>query len=254
MAKRKASQQEAEETVVRHTVREWHPRAPETLPQIERTIDSWDGGLETVLAPERQLDPAYVTKQVDKITRRIKGNRRVVVQETVTEWVEGPAGSGPIAIEEEVVEAREDEDLPSAQVGPLRHESKRPRRRFSLFRRKAKGEPEKRVPVGPADRGGDDYQPQCGALTDDGAQCRNSARSGSRYCASHKGYQPPTAKGLAQRIEGDAWDPDDAITDRQSVATADTRPRVRGAKDTRVKVRKATRRGNRSGRNGRKAR
>ena len=47
---------------------------------------------------------------------------------------------------------------------------------------------------------GHDYQPQCAALTEDGQQCRNSARGVSRYCASHKGYQPPTAKGLAQRF------------------------------------------------------
>jgi hypothetical protein len=176
----------------------------------------------------------------------------VVVHETVTEWVEGPPGSGPIAVEEDTVQTIDEggdegwepneEDLPSAQVGRLRHANteKRPRRRFSLFGRKGKAEEEKRVPVATPDA---DYQPQCSALTDDGAQCRNSARHGSRYCSSHKGYQPPTAKGLAQRIEGTAWDPDDDLTDRQSVATADTRPRVRKAKDTKVKVRKVAKRG-----------
>lgn len=246
MAKRKAALQD-EETVVRHvTVREWHPHAPETLPQIERAIDSWDGGIEAV-AP-RRLDPAYVESQVDRITRRVRGQRKVVVQETVTEWVEGPAGSGPVAVEEEVLPAggqedgwSPDESLPSAQVGRLRHDAKRPRRRFSLFRRKGQAEPEKRVPV--VEDADGELQPQCAALTDGGAQCRNSARHGSRYCGSHKGYQPPTAKGLAQRIEGDAWDPEDGLSDRQSVATADTRPRVRGAKDTKVKVRQASRKG-----------
>jgi len=83
------------------------------------------------------------------------------------------------------------------------------------------------------------YRPQCAALTEDGSQCRNSARGTSRYCSSHKGYQPPTAKGLAKRIEGDAYDADDSLTDRASVAAADTKPVVRKAKDTRVKVRKA---------------
>jgi hypothetical protein len=84
-----------------------------------------------------------------------------------------------------------------------------------------------------------DYQPQCAALTEDGSQCRNSARGKSRYCASHKGYQPPTAKGLAKRIEGEGWSAKDKVTDRQSVGAADTRPVVRKAKDTTLKVRKA---------------
>lgn len=40
------------------------------------------------------------------------------------------------------------------------------------------------------------YQPQCSALTGGGDQCRNSARAGSKYCGSHKGYQPPSAKNV----------------------------------------------------------
>jgi hypothetical protein len=82
-----------------------------------------------------------------------------------------------------------------------------------------------------------DHQPQCAALTADGRQCRNSARGTSKYCASHKGYQPPGRKGLAQRIEGDSWSADDALTDRQSARGADTRPRVRKAEDTPLAVR-----------------
>jgi hypothetical protein len=62
-------------------------------------------------------------------------------------------------------------------------------------------------------------RPQCSALTEDGKQCRNSARSDSKYCASHFGYQPPViAKAEAQR--------------------KDTRARVRGAPDTIPSVRK----------------
>jgi hypothetical protein len=85
-----------------------------------------------------------------------------------------------------------------------------------------------------------DLEPQCVALTEDGAQCRNSSRHGSKYCASHKGYQPPTAKGIAQRVEGDAWDPRDDRTDQQTVKAADTRPRVRKAKNTKLAVRKSS--------------
>ncbi len=39
-----------------------------------------------------------------------------------------------------------------------------------------------------------EYNPQCAALTSSGDQCRNSARGTSKYCGSHKGYQPPSAK------------------------------------------------------------
>src|ERR1041385_3629511 len=82
-----------------------------------------------------------------------------------------------------------------------------------------------------------DYQPQCAALTADGKQCRNSARRASKYCASHKGYQPTAGKGLSQRIEGDAWSATDRLTDRQSARQADTRPKVRKAEDTPLAVR-----------------
>jgi hypothetical protein len=86
-------------------------------------------------------------------------------------------------------------------------------------------------------KGKADYQPQCGALTADGKQCRNSARGTSKYCASHKGYQPPALKGLAKRIEGDSWSATDKRTDRQSKAIADTRPAVGKAADTGLAVR-----------------
>lgn len=62
-------------------------------------------------------------------------------------------------------------------------------------------------------------RPQCSALTEEGDQCRNSARADSKYCASHFGYQPPTmAKAEAAR--------------------KDTLARVRGAPDTKPSVRK----------------
>lgn len=62
-------------------------------------------------------------------------------------------------------------------------------------------------------------RPQCAALTDEGRQCRNSARADSKYCASHFGYQPPAmAKAEAAR--------------------KDTRGRVRGAPDTLPSVRR----------------
>ena len=44
----------------------------------------------------------------------------------------------------------------------------------------------------------DEYRPQCSALRNDGVQCRNSARGGSKYCASHFGYQPRTAEGVVR--------------------------------------------------------
>ena len=83
------------------------------------------------------------------------------------------------------------------------------------------------------------YQPQCSAITEDGKQCRNSARGESKYCASHFGYQPKTLKGSAKRIEGESWSDDDKRTDRQTVTEADTRARVKGAPDTKPAVRKS---------------
>lgn len=82
------------------------------------------------------------------------------------------------------------------------------------------------------------YRPQCSALTADGAQCRNSAREASKYCGSHFGYQPKTLKGSAKKIEGRSWNPFDKLTDKASVAKADVKPKVRGAKDTKPAVRR----------------
>lgn len=83
------------------------------------------------------------------------------------------------------------------------------------------------------------YRPQCAAVTADGQQCRNSARQGSKYCAPHFGYQPPTTKGLAQRIEGESWSDKDKQTDAATLKEADVKPKVKKAKDTKPSVRKS---------------
>ena len=62
-------------------------------------------------------------------------------------------------------------------------------------------------------------RPQCGALTEDGKQCRNSSRHDSKYCASHFGYQP-------------------TVISKAQVERTDTRARVRGAPDTKPAARK----------------
>ena len=232
------------------TVREWHPHAPERLSEIESIIDSWGRRSTDAPAPRRTYDPDELQARVDKVTRRVKGSHKVVVQETVTEWVERPvkqAAAAPAAPEPEP-EADVAEATETGLVGtvlPVRKEQPaRPKRRFQVLgfigKKSPKAEkPAKKASGGKTDASDPEYQPQCAALTEDGQQCRNSARGVSRYCSSHKGYQPPTAKGLAQRIEGEAWDPTDHLTDRQSVATADTRPVVPEAKDTLLRVRKA---------------
>ncbi|PKK85355.1 MAG: hypothetical protein CVT48_05780 [Thermoplasmata archaeon HGW-Thermoplasmata-1] len=56
-------------------------------------------------------------------------------------------------------------------------------------------------------------------MKDDGTQCRNSAREGSKYCAAHRGYQPKTAKAIAEMHS--------------------TKPAVDKAKHTKPAVRKA---------------
>jgi hypothetical protein len=223
------------------TIREWHPHAPERLAEIESIIDSWGRRSTDSSAPRRTYSPDELQARVDKVTRRVKGSQKVVVKETVTEWVERP-------VEETPEEPEPVAGLEVEETLPVRKEqSSRPKRRFQILgfigkksprtEKKAKAKASKGK--GKTDVAVDEYQPQCAAITEDGQQCRNSARGVSRYCSSHKGYQPPTAKGLAKRIEGESWDPKDKLTDRQSVATADTRPVVRKAKDTTLKIRKA---------------
>ena len=231
---RKGKGQETETIVVTHHVKEWQPTHDDPLPKIHATIDSWGrGGAAHVGLDEsaRELDPAYVEAQVDKITKRVKPTQKVTITETVTEWVEGPPGSGPIAVEQEAQAAWSGKDAkPKEKPAKAKGEGKG---LFGLFGRKR--DQDTAVPATP-DK---EYQPQCMALTEDGAQCRNSARGDSKYCASHKGYQPPTAKGLAQRIEGDAWDPEDHVSDHDSVRSKDTRPAHRKAPDTGLRTRKA---------------
>lgn len=238
--------------ILHRQVREWQPQAPETLRQIEATIDSWGRPGSTVHVPERKLDLAYVETQVDRLTRRVKDTRKEVVTETVTEWVEGPVGSGPINVEETREPA---ETAWSGEEASKDNKDKKPARPKRGFRALGFFGPKKDKPAKAKNARTDkatfqetredvsdkEYQPQCSALTADGAQCRNSARGDSRYCISHFGYQPPTTKGLAQRIEGDAWDPDDHVTDHQSVRSKDTRPAVRKAPDTRLRTRKPAR-------------
>ena len=65
-------------------------------------------------------------------------------------------------------------------------------------------------------------------------QCRNSSRDGSKYCASHKGYQPKTAAGVATLV-GEPWEP----KGKKAVQSkTDTLPRHAGAADTLASVRK----------------
>ena len=219
-------------TVVRRHVKEWQPHTSESLREIEAIIDSWGGASSSRTVPDHaHLEASEIEARVDKLTRKVKGSRKVEVTETVTEWVEGPPGSGPIAVEAD--------PTPEPQAEAVA-KTERPKRRFSLFGRKKDKADAKAETKPTADKA---YQPQCSALTADGAQCRNSARHDSKYCISHFGYQPPTVKGLAQRIEGDAWDPDDQLTDRASVKSVDTRPAVRRAPDTRLRTRKPAKRG-----------
>ncbi len=45
------------------------------------------------------------------------------------------------------------------------------------------------------------YRPQCMAITAADEQCTNSARRGSKYCASHKGYYPLTEGQMMKSME-----------------------------------------------------
>jgi hypothetical protein len=63
------------------------------------------------------------------------------------------------------------------------------------------------------------YRPQCGAVTEDGLQCRNPSRESSKYCSSHFGYQPKVVGSLEAERE-------------------DTRPRYGKTPDTKPSVRR----------------
>lgn len=211
-------------------VREWKPEHDDSLTKIHAAIDSW--GRRPDQPPQR--DYADVEAAVDRITKRVK-TRKVTVNETVTEYVDEDDVAADVAAE----------GTPDEEQQPPRLTSSGKRKPKILGWFGPKGQ-KKKVDEALAERSernagsaAADLQPQCMALTEDGAQCRNSARGESKYCSSHKGYQPPTAKGIAQRVEGEAWDPNDHVTDHATVRGANTRPKVRKAKDTKVAVRKA---------------
>lgn len=198
MAEKGVTQEKGQVVAV---VREWEPHNHDSLKLIHETIDSWGRRQPAARngAQAPAADHGEVVAKVERITRNVKA-RTVTVTEAVIEPLELQATS-------RVVKSRK---TPA----------------------KATAKPKAKAIAAPG------YKPQCAALTADGAQCRNSARGTSNYCAPHKGYQPSTTKGLAKRIEGEAWDPTDKITDSSSVKGADTRPAVRKAKDTKVRVRK----------------
>jgi len=104
------------------------------------------------------------------------------------------------------------------EPAPVAEEPKAKRGFFGL-RRKAKTPAPEPEPAAPAPAA-QEYQPQCSGLTEEGLQCRNSARAGSKYCSSHFGYQPRTVQGIHEsrdttpRFEssrdttpGAGWDP-----------------------------------------------
>lgn len=107
------------------------------------------------------------------------------------------------------------ETVESSSSETVQEEAPAKRRRgfFGLGRKKEKA----------AEPPAAEYQPQCGAITEEGAQCRNSAREGSKYCSSHFGFHPKTTQGIHQsrdtepRFEssrdtkpGVGWDPEQA--------------------------------------------
>jgi hypothetical protein len=219
-------------------VREWKPGHDDSLTKIHATIDSW--GRRPDQPPQREF--SEVAAAVDRVTKRVK-TRKVTVSETVTEYVDEEESATPVEHGEQPAPETAGDEAATPRSG------KRKPKILGWFGPKGQ---KKKVDEALAQRAernegqaAGELQPQCMALTEDGAQCRNSARGDSKYCSSHKGYQPPTAKGIAQRVEGEAWDPSDDQTDHATVRAANTRPKVRKAKDTKVAVRKASKKAGR---------
>ena len=81
---------EKTETETVATTREWNPSRTTPLADIQGTIDAWSRGAGATPATRATAPPrdyAAIQEAVDRITRRVK-TRKVVVHETVTEYVE----------------------------------------------------------------------------------------------------------------------------------------------------------------------
>ena len=231
MAEKGVTQEKGQVVAV---VREWAPHNHDPLKVIHETIDAWGGRQAAAAAATEPQAPGpdydQVVAKVERLTRHVKA-RTVTVTETVIEPVESQATTGN---GEPWDGERASVSIASGGKRPSKSKSKRAKRGARAASRgakprktsvKAKAKPKATAPTTAAPG----YRPQCAALTAD--------------CAPHKGHQPPTTKGLAKRIEGDAWSPTDKVTDRSSVKGADTRPAVRKAKDTKVRVRKVAKKG-----------
>lgn len=120
--------------VVVATERVW-TGSNEALPDIHGVIDSWGGGVQ-------RRDHADIAARVDKLTRRVK-SREVVVQETVTEFVEVPAE-----------DAADEAEAPAAPA-PVKS-SKRVPRALGFFGPKSS---KKRVDAAVASRSEDAWDP-----------------------------------------------------------------------------------------------
>lgn len=105
-------------------VREWNPQHDTSLTSIHAQIDAW--GRRQGERPVR--DHAEVEAAVDKLTKRVK-TRKVVVHETVTEYVPAEESEAPAP------GSNEQASRPTEGEAPKK-------KGFSWFRRKAKqGEP-----------------------------------------------------------------------------------------------------------------
>jgi len=105
----------------------------------------------------------------------------------------------------------ETEPAPTAAMETTETTAQR-RRLFGFLGRRGGSSGTSTTPPAATETESKEYQPQCSALTEEGLQCRNSARGGSKYCSSHYGYQPRTAQGV--------------------LATRDTEPRFASSRDT----------------------
>lgn len=109
-------------------VREWNPQHDTSLTSIHAQIDAW--GRRHGERPVR--DYTEVEAAVDKLTKRVK-TRKVVVHETVTEYVPAEDGEAPAP-------------APETQASP----AEAPKRKgFSWFRRKPKQAEEPTVAAAP---------------------------------------------------------------------------------------------------------
>ncbi len=151
---------------------------------------------------------------------KLFGTKKKDAKPTTEEWIDDDPVVAEAPVAETVTDvAKEPAAAPVTKTEPGKVAAKPAAKKASTAKKPAAKKPAKKAAAKPAAKKADKkLQPQCAAVTAAGDQCKRSSRDGSKYCGSHKGYQPKTAAKIA--------------------GAKDTEPRHKGAEDTKPATRK----------------